>query len=107
MLAPFRPWHDFLQGWSQFAKPDFGDLTKWNDRVINNLLYYQTNYFSVAMVVFLIVGFLNPLRMFLGGSVTTLVFIGLVWAGKNKALIKRFIKKNPALFIIALPNFTP
>lgn len=55
-LAPLRPWDDFYPGTDRFAKPDFGDLTKWNNRVISNLLYYQTNYFAVAVVVFVVVG---------------------------------------------------
>ncbi|XP_030624922.1 PRA1 family protein 3 [Chanos chanos] len=101
-IAPLRPWDDFFPGAERFAKPDLGDLTKWNNRVISNLLYYQTNYFAVAIVVFLIVGFLNPLGMFLGGAVVTLVFMGSVWAGENKAMIKNFKRKNPTLFIIAV-----
>ncbi|CAB1336458.1 unnamed protein product [Coregonus sp. 'balchen'] len=101
-LAPLRPWDDFFPGADRFAKPDFGDLTKWNNRVISNLLYYQTNYFAVAIVVFLIVGFLNPLGMFLGGAVVSLVFMVSVWAGENKNFIKNFKKKNPTLFVIAV-----
>uniref|UniRef100_A0A3P8WWE4 PRA1 family protein n=1 Tax=Cynoglossus semilaevis TaxID=244447 RepID=A0A3P8WWE4_CYNSE len=101
-LAPLRPWDDFYPGTDRFAKPDFGDLTKWNNRVISNLLYYQTNYFAVAVVVFVIVGFLNPFGMFLGGAVVTLVFMGSVWAGENTATIKNFKKKNPTLFVIGV-----
>ncbi|CDQ75843.1 PRA1 family protein 3-like [Oncorhynchus nerka] len=101
-LAPLRPWDDFFPGADRFAKPDFGDLAKWNNRVISNLLYYQTNYFAVAIVVFLIVGFLNPLGMFLGGAVVSLVFMCSVWAGENKNFIKNFKKKNPTLFVIAV-----
>ncbi|XP_035596278.1 PRA1 family protein 3-like [Oncorhynchus keta] len=101
-LAPLRPWDDFFPGADRFAKPDFGDLAKWNNRVISNLLYYQTNYFAVAIVVFLIVGFLNPLGMFLGGAVVSLVFTCSVWAGENKNFIKNFKKKNPTLFVIAV-----
>lgn len=55
-LATFRQWDDFFPGADRFAKPDMTDLTKWNNRVISNLLYYQTNYFAVVIVVFLIVG---------------------------------------------------
>lgn len=101
-LAPLRPWDDFFPGTDRFAKPEFGDLTKWNNRVISNLLYYQTNYFAVVVVVFLIVGFLNPFGMFLGGTVVTLVFAGSVWAGENKATIKNFKRKNPTLFVIGV-----
>lgn len=55
-LAPLRPWDDFFPGADRFAKPDVGDLAKWNNRVISNLMYYQTNYFVAALVVFLVVG---------------------------------------------------
>lgn len=101
-LAPMRPWDDFFPGGDRFAKPDFGDLVKWNNRVISNLMYYQTNYFAAAIVVFVIVGFLNPLGMFLGGAVVSLVFMGSVWAGENKTIIKNFKKQNPTLFVIAV-----
>ncbi|KAM9855944.1 ADP-ribosylation factor-like 6 interacting protein 5b [Aulostomus maculatus] len=101
-LAPLRPWDDFFPGADRFAKPEFNDVTKWNNRVISNLMYYQTNYFAAALVVLLIVGFLNPFGMFLGGGVVTLVFMGSVWAGENKATIKNFKKKNPTLFVIGV-----
>lgn len=55
-LAPLRQWDDFYPGTDRFAKPEIGDLAKWNNRVISNLMYYQTNYFVVALVVFLVVG---------------------------------------------------
>ncbi|KAM4563303.1 PRA1 family protein 3-like [Odontesthes bonariensis] len=101
-LAPLRPWDDFFPGTDRFAKPEFGDLAKWNNRVISNLMYYQTNYFLVVVVVFLIVGFLNPFGMFLGGAVVALVFGGSVWAGENQATIKNFKRKNPTLFVIVV-----
>lgn len=55
-LTPFRPWDDFFPGPERFAKPDIRDLSKWNNRVVSNLLYYQTNYMAMAVIVFLIVG---------------------------------------------------
>ncbi|XP_072305213.1 PRA1 family protein 3-like [Eucyclogobius newberryi] len=101
-LAPLRQWNDFYPGPDRFSKPEFTDLTKWNNRVISNLMYYQTNYFLAAAVVFLIVGFLNPLGMFLGGAVVVLIFAGSVWAGENQSIIKNFKKKNPTLFVLAV-----
>uniref|UniRef100_A0A8B9JAX6 PRA1 family protein n=1 Tax=Astyanax mexicanus TaxID=7994 RepID=A0A8B9JAX6_ASTMX len=101
-VAPLRPWDDFFPGAERFSRPDLQDLSKWNNRVISNLLYFQTNYLTVAVLVFIIVGFMNPLGMFLGGAVVTLVFMGAVWAGENKAVIKNFKKKNPTLFIFAV-----
>lgn len=43
--------------------------------------------------------FLNPVSMFTGAAVVASVFIGSVWAGENKAIIKQFKKENPALFV--------
>ncbi|KAI1890961.1 hypothetical protein AGOR_G00158970 [Albula goreensis] len=56
----------------------------------------------MAIVVFLIVGFLNPLGMILGGAVVTLVFVGSVWGAENKVMIKNFKKRNPTLFVLAV-----
>lgn len=55
-IAPLRPWDDFFPGSERFGKPDVHDLAKWNNRVVSNLLYYQTNYLATAIVVFLLVG---------------------------------------------------
>ncbi|XP_056589481.1 ADP-ribosylation factor-like 6 interacting protein 5b [Triplophysa dalaica] len=101
-IGPLRPWEDFFPGVDRFSKPDVSDLSKWNNRVISNLLYYQTNYFAAAIVVILIVGVLNPLGMFLGGAVVALVFMGSVWAGENQTVIKNFKRKNPTLFVVAV-----
>lgn len=55
-IAALRPWDDFFPGSERFAKPDVRDLAKWNNRVVSNLMYYQTNYLAMAIVVFLLVG---------------------------------------------------
>nr|AAI52157.1 ADP-ribosylation factor-like 6 interacting protein 5 [Danio rerio] len=101
-IAPLRGWDDFYPGSDRFGKPDTRDLAKWNNRVVSNLLYYQTNYLVVAILVFLVVGFLNPVSMFTGAVVVASVFIGSVWAGENKAIIKKFKKENPSLFVFLI-----
>ncbi|XP_029908409.1 ADP-ribosylation factor-like 6 interacting protein 5a [Myripristis murdjan] len=101
-LTPVRPWDDFFPGAERFAKPDVRDLAKWNNRVVSNLLYYQTNYLALAIVVFLIVGFLNPLGMFTAMAVVSGVFLASVWAGENKAAINNFKRQNPAAFVFAV-----
>lgn len=75
-------------------------MARWNNRVISNLLYYQTNYLLLAIAVFLIVGFLNPLGMFTAMAVVTAVFLGALWAGDNKAVINNFKRQNPTAFVI-------
>ncbi|XP_030633302.1 ADP-ribosylation factor-like 6 interacting protein 5a [Chanos chanos] len=98
-VAPLRSWDDFFPGTERFAKPDVRDLQKWNNRVLCNLLYYQTNYLALAIIVFLLVGLTNPLGMFMGATVVTLVFLGSVWVGENKAVIKNFKKQYPSMFV--------
>ncbi|XP_062401730.1 ADP-ribosylation factor-like 6 interacting protein 5a [Sardina pilchardus] len=101
-IAPLRPWDDFFPGSERFAKPDLRDLAKWNNRVVSNLLYYQTNYLAMTIVVFLLVGLTNPFGMMLGGIVVTMVFMGSVWAAENKAMIKSFKRQNPTLFVFVV-----
>ena len=55
-IAPLRSLDDFLLENSRFQIPNFKEMHKWSNRVLQNLLYYQTNYFVSAIIVFLIVG---------------------------------------------------
>lgn len=43
-LPPLRALDDFVLGSARLAAPDPCDPQRWCHRVINNLLYYQTNY---------------------------------------------------------------
>ncbi|CAN9512560.1 unnamed protein product [Ophioblennius macclurei] len=101
-LTPLRSWDDFFPGAERFAKPDVKDVAKWNNRVVSNLLYYQTNYLATAVIVFLVVGFLNPLGMFTAMAVVSAVFLGSVWAGDNRAFISNFKRQNPSAFVGAV-----
>lgn len=56
-LAPIRSLDDFLLSLNRFQLPQFKDLEKWNKRVVNNLLYYQTNYFITAIIIFTLIGY--------------------------------------------------
>ncbi|XP_054639542.1 PRA1 family protein 3-like [Dunckerocampus dactyliophorus] len=98
-VAPLRTWDDFFPGWERFAKPDTKDMAKWNNRVVSNLLYYQTNYLALAVGVFLIVRCLNPLGMFTAIAVVSGVFLSSVWAGENRTIINNFKRKNPTVFV--------
>ena len=55
-IAPLKSMDDFLLNSARFQIPNFKDPDKWTNRVIQNLLYYQTNYFLLAVVIFLVVG---------------------------------------------------
>uniref|UniRef100_UPI00398E98CD PRA1 family protein 3-like n=1 Tax=Pristiophorus japonicus TaxID=55135 RepID=UPI00398E98CD len=100
-FAPLRPWDDIF-GSARFAQPDFKDLVKWNNRVVSNLLYYQSNYFVMAVCIFVVIGFMSPLEIILGGAVVVLVFMGSVWASENKAAVGHFKRQYPTLFVSAI-----
>ena len=53
---PLRSLDDFLLCSARFAVPDVRDLDRWNNRIINNLLYYQSNYLVSALGLLLLVG---------------------------------------------------
>ncbi|XP_037304362.2 ADP-ribosylation factor-like 6 interacting protein 5a [Pungitius pungitius] len=101
-LTPLRPWDDFYPGSERFAKPDGKDLAKWNNRVVNNLLYYQTNYLALGIAVFLVVGFLNPVGMLTAVVVVSAVFVASVWAAENRSVISHFKRNNPTVFVVAV-----
>uniref|UniRef100_A0AC11EFW8 ADP ribosylation factor like GTPase 6 interacting protein 5 n=1 Tax=Ovis aries TaxID=9940 RepID=A0AC11EFW8_SHEEP len=109
-IAPLRAWDDFFPGSDRFARPDFRDISKWNNRVVSNLLYYQTNYLVVAAMMISVVGapffpysrFLSPFNMILGGIVVVLVFTGFVWAAHNKDILRRMKKQYPTVFVMVV-----
>nr|Q4R4R4.1 RecName: Full=PRA1 family protein 3; AltName: Full=ADP-ribosylation factor-like protein 6-interacting protein 5; Short=ARL-6-interacting protein 5; Short=Aip-5 [Macaca fascicularis]BAE01911.1 unnamed protein product [Macaca fascicularis] len=101
-IAPLRAWDDFFPGSDRFAQPDFRDISKWNNRVVSNLLYYQTNYLVVAAMMISVVGFLSPFNMILGGIVVVLVFTGFVWAAHNKDALRRLKKRYPTTFVMVV-----
>lgn len=54
-FTPFRTLNDFLLE-ATWNIPDFSDLPRLNNRVVSNLIYYQTNYFAFGIALFLLVG---------------------------------------------------
>ena len=51
-IAPLRSLDDFILSKARFQLPNLNDSNKWPNRVINNLMYYQTNYFLLNCVIF-------------------------------------------------------
>lgn len=54
-VPPMRSLDDFIMESARFQIPNFGDLEKWNNRVVQNLLYYQTNYFLTYIIILILV----------------------------------------------------
>ena len=55
-FAPLRSLDDFMLESARFQMPNLQDLEKWGNRVFNNLIYYQSNYFLMALGLFALVG---------------------------------------------------
>ncbi|XP_055626551.1 PRA1 family protein 3 [Toxorhynchites rutilus septentrionalis] len=68
-LAPLRSVNDFLLESARFQLPNFQDFEKWGNRVVKNLLYYQTNYFLMSAAVFLLIGLIHPYKVVLGATI--------------------------------------
>ena len=45
--------------------PELTSPEKWSTKLVSNLLYYQTNYFVGALIIFLLACFFSPGKMFL------------------------------------------
>ncbi|EDS36935.1 PRA1 family protein 2 [Culex quinquefasciatus] len=68
-LAPLRTVNDFLLESARFQLPNFQDFEKWGNRVVKNLLYYQTNYFLMGAAVFGLIGLIHPYKVVLGVAI--------------------------------------
>ncbi|XP_026868015.2 PRA1 family protein 2 [Electrophorus electricus] len=99
---PFRTLDDFVFGSARYSVSDVRNLEEWNNRIINNLLYYQTNYFVSAVAFLLIVGYFQPFQLFLGATALTLVFVGFVWTAENKIAVRRFRRNHPSVCLVAI-----
>uniref|UniRef100_A0A8C6XLY5 PRA1 family protein n=1 Tax=Naja naja TaxID=35670 RepID=A0A8C6XLY5_NAJNA len=99
-LPPIRALDDFLLGSTRLAAPDVRDLQRWHNRVINNLLYYQSNYLLLLGAgLLLVVGFnFFHNRCLLIG----LLFGGFVWAAENKPPMRRFRRNYPGTCFFAI-----
>ncbi len=63
-FTPFRTINDFLLD-ATWSIPNFSDFPRLNNRIVSNLIYYQTNYFVFGTVLFLLVGY----KLFLNKSI--------------------------------------
>jgi PRA1 family protein 3 len=85
-FAPLRSLDDFLLESARFQVPNFSDFEKWGNRVVKNLLYYQTNYFILAAIELIIIGLVQPQKIVLGFSALAAVgYAMLMIYGPNKS----------------------
>ncbi|XP_046406618.1 PRA1 family protein 3 isoform X2 [Ischnura elegans] len=101
-ISPLRSLHDFILDSARFQIPNVKDMEKWGNRVVNNLLYYQTNYFLMSVVIFLVVGIIHPVKM-LSGMLAIGVAFGLFYYFTNtKRTATRFKKDHPFISLLLI-----
>ena len=54
-FAPLRPINDVISNANEYEIPDFNAIERVQNKIINNLLYYQTNYFLLVLISCIIV----------------------------------------------------
>jgi hypothetical protein len=122
-LEPLRSLDDFLLNSARFQVPDVSDLQRWNRRLKENLIYFQTNYFLSATIIFLIVGsvfylyniyyynyfmyvlcnrVMHPSDMLLGIAAISAAYLLATYALKNQTLMNDFKKKHPLPTLLAI-----
>ncbi|GJQ65799.1 hypothetical protein Trydic_g11962 [Trypoxylus dichotomus] len=101
-FAPLRTLDDFILESARFQLPNFKDLDKWGNRVANNLLYYQTNYFLMAMLFFAVIGVIHPVKMIYGICVSSVLLL-MFWYVTNESLTaSQFKRKHPIISLILI-----
>ncbi|MCL4132908.1 UNVERIFIED_CONTAM: hypothetical protein GTU68_058959 [Idotea baltica] len=99
-VAPLRSLDDFLLESARFQIPTFSDIEKWNNRVMQNLLYYQTNYFLTYIIIFILLSVIHPAQMFFGMVAIALGFGLFFYLTNNKQVASDFKKTHPVVSII-------
>lgn len=95
-FAPLRSLDDFLLESARFQLPNFGDFEKWGNRVVKNLLYYQTNYFILGLIELIIIGLFQPVKIALGIASIIAVFYALlmIYGPNNSSSVQQFQNVN-------------
>ncbi|KRZ67468.1 PRA1 family protein 2, partial [Trichinella papuae] len=100
-FSPVRTLDDFLLGSARFQAPIFNDVQRWSNRVLNNLLYYQSNYFLLEIIFFFLIGLTRPRDMLLG-LIATVLSAGAVYITSTSQADVVKVKKDHPLVCLAI-----
>jgi len=99
-FPPLRTLDDFIVGGARFGPPDFANQDKWSNRVLQNLMYYQSNYFIMIGLVVMCCFYLQPLVMMYGFLVFCAAIAYLQFAFQNwYNEITKLRKDNPTGYL--------
>ncbi|KAL9971551.1 hypothetical protein ACROYT_G017726 [Oculina patagonica] len=100
-MAPLRSLQDFVTD-AQFTAPTLQDRDRMENRMINNLIYYQTNYFLSAVVIFIVVGTLYPKDLIIGAVTLVCMFVLFGIAQSREPRIAKLKGQYPYLVPVAV-----
>ncbi|EDW32002.1 GL10669 [Drosophila persimilis] len=75
----------------RFQLPNLKDFDKWGNRVVKNLLYYQTNYILLFLVIYALMIVCNPTKIIIGLIVQALIS-AVIWQCFSSKSKPSFIK---------------
>lgn len=101
-FAPFRSYNDIIGQAENYAIPDFRDIVRLSNRITNNLLYYQTNYFMVFLAIFVIISIIHPLQFVIGLFAFLGLSGGIIFLTNKNVEIQRFKRDKPYLNLIGI-----
>lgn len=99
-LPPLRGLNDFLLEPSRFQLPNFRDLEKWGNRVVNNLIYYQTNYLYLWIAITLVVVSVHPMKGITGISTLGAIWIYCMYLFNEREQLLKFKRAYPQVGVI-------
>uniref|UniRef100_A0A1B0FGC6 PRA1 family protein n=1 Tax=Glossina morsitans morsitans TaxID=37546 RepID=A0A1B0FGC6_GLOMM len=102
-LPPLRTLDDFALGSARFQLPNLKDFDKWGNRVVKNLIYYQTNYFLMFITIYGIMVIFNPFKIVCGLLVQAMMMAVLLqfFQKKNRILASHSAADNQKWYMLA------
>jgi len=94
-VGPFRSLDEYLTSESKFEMPEFNNPEKVSQKIVSNLLYYQTNYFASALIIFLLVCFFSPWKTLYVLIAFAVVFGGQYYMAIHHIHVKAWKKNHP------------
>ncbi|VDD91095.1 unnamed protein product [Enterobius vermicularis] len=101
-IPPFRNMDEFILGRARFQLPTFTNFPKWNNRILTNLLYFQTNYFVIMIAVILVSCAVQAPHVLFGlSALVTLIAALFLSISKNPSL-EQIRSDHPLLTLISI-----
>ena len=84
----------------RFQVPEYQNMQKFQNRIVSNLIYYQTNYAISALGIFGLITFMNPFKMSVGILTMALIFGLLYYLDASQIQVKKVKKEHPTLVML-------